>query len=345
MTSLLLRAAIRAAERGQVPDPVTRFGIRWLCRQRLKLKDPEATAEVTHNFLSQMERASVAEVPEQANSQHYEVPSEFFELMLGPALKYSSCYWGASETSLEAAEQAALERTCRNADLKDGQRVLELGCGWGSLTLHLSARYPNSAVVAVSNSHQQRQHILREAERRGLKNVRVITADINGFQPEQEFDRVVSVEMFEHVRNHQALLERISSWLKPEGKLTAHMFCTAGVPYAFEDEGEADWMARNFFSGGVMPSDDLMLRYQDHLVVERQWRWSGVHYQKTLEAWLDNLDARRKGATQILRNSGESEPEVAVERWRIFLMACSELFGFSQGQQWYVSHYRFRKRA
>jgi cyclopropane-fatty-acyl-phospholipid synthase len=345
MMSMVLKAAIRAAERGKVPDPVTRLGIRWLCAQRLKVREPEARSEATEEFLQRMRLASVAELPDEANVQHYEVPSGFFELVLGPALKYSSCYWGEDTQCLAAAEQAALERTCRNARIEDGQSILELGCGWGSLTLYLAARYPNSSVLAVSNSHKQREHILRAAKSRDLNNLRVVTADINEFEPEGTFDRAVSVEMFEHVRNHPVLLERVSHWLNPNGRLLVHLFCTAGIPYAYEDKDEGDWMARNFFSGGIMPSDDLMLRYQAHLLVERQWRWSGRHYQKTLEAWLQNLDKEREQATRVLGESGEIDPSVAIERWRIFLMACSELFGYSKGRQWYVSHYLFRKRS
>ena len=343
MISTILRASIWAAERGHLPDSLTRFGIRQLCRQRLRLEDPEDKAEVMEAFLQDMRRASVAELPEKANSQHYEVPSEFFELILGPALKYSSCYWAPATKDLATAEVLALERTCENAGIQNCQRILELGCGWGSLTLHLSSRYPQSEIVAVSNSKQQRDHIMRIAESLGLTNLQVITADVNTFQPDGFFHRVVSVEMFEHVRNHQALLKRISSWLEPQGRLLVHIFCTAGAPYPFEDEDEKDWMARNFFSGGIMPSDDLMLRYQEDLLVERQWRWSGLHYHKTLEAWLDLLDSRREEASLIFKKSGEAEPDIAVERWRIFLMACSELFAYSRGQQWYVSHYLFKK--
>lgn len=344
MLNFILRAAIEAAEKGQLPDSVTRLGIRWLCSQRLKTKDPEAKAEAMESFLHSMRKATVAELPEHANSQHYEVPPALFQLMLGPALKYSSCYWEPGTQTLAAAEISSLERTCRHAKIEDGHRILELGCGWGSLTLHLASRYPKSEIVAISNSHQQRRHILASARDRGLRNVEVITADINDFEPEGQFDRIVSIEMFEHVRNHTNLLERISTWLELDGRLLIHIFVTAGVPYAFEDEDEGDWMARNFFSGGIMPSDDLMLRYQDDLLVERQWRWSGVHYQKTLEAWLQNLDSERLVAEQVLGDSGDPDPERAVERWRMFLMACSELFGYSKGQQWYVSHYLFRKR-
>ena len=344
-TEALKRSIIRAAESELLPDRVLRFGIRRLLAGRLRITEPERSADEIHRFLERVESGPIALVPDKANAQHYEVPAEFFQFMLGPALKYSSCYWEGATQDLGSAEKNSLDRTCENALLSDGQRVLELGCGWGSLTLHMATRFPNSEIVAVSNSAGQRGYILEKARQAGLKNLEVITADINDFEPQGTFDRVVSVEMFEHLRNHALMLQRIERWLREEGRLLVHIFVTSGHPYLFEDEGEDDWMARNFFSGGVMPSDDLLLRYQNELVVERQWRWSGVHYQRTLEAWLARLDERREQAEGCLARSGEAQPKVAAQRWRMFLMACSELFGYDGGRQWYVSHYRFRKRA
>jgi cyclopropane-fatty-acyl-phospholipid synthase len=338
--------AIEAAERRWLPDPLLRAGIRTLCRQRLRSlgDDPESTAERIQAFRTRMAGEPVAAVPDLANQQHYEVPAAFFELMLGPARKYSCCYWDEAGGELAQAEQRALEKTCRHALLEQGQQVLELGCGWGSLSLFMARRFPESSVTAVSNSRSQRAYIEAEAERSGLTNLRVLTSDINDFQPQGAFDRVVSVEMFEHVRNHPLLLSRIQGWLAPGGRLLVHLFCGGGPPYSYEVEGPGDWMARNFFSGGVMPSDDLMLRCQDDLVVERQWRWSGTHYQRTLEAWLDRLDSRAEEAAHLLAQAGEKDPARAVARWRIFLMACSELFGYRGGRCWWVSHYRFAKR-
>jgi cyclopropane-fatty-acyl-phospholipid synthase len=343
----VVRGAIAAAERGWIPDPLIRAGIRAICRRRAKstTDDPELLAEATQDFLTDMSASPIAEAPELANAQHYEVPPDFFLNVLGPALKYSCCYWPSDrQTTLAEAEGEALRRTCDNALLVDGQRVLELGCGWGSLTLHMAANYPRSQVLAISNSVAQREFIQETARARGLSNVEVLTADINAFSPSGQFERIVSVEMFEHVRDHARLLERISHWLSPEGRLLVHVFCGAGPPYPYEDKGADDWMARNFFSGGVMPSDDLLLRYQRDLLVERQWRWSGEHYHKTLEAWLARLDQNRPQALATLSAAGERDAPQAVQRWRLFLMACSELFGYDHGRRWWVSHYRFRQR-
>lgn len=333
------RLGIELAERRWLPDGWIRRAIRGICKERWESTphQPEAAAEWTQRFLEAMRSSPVALLPQAANAQHYEVPPEFFRLMLGPALKYSCGYW-EGESDLQRSEQCALERTCQHAQLEDGQRVLDVGCGWGSLTLHLARRFPNSSVVAVSNSKTQKAFIDECCQREGLNRVEVVTADINTFEPPGQFDRMISVEMFEHVRNHEALLQRLSRHLGPEGVLLVHLFCSAGPSYAYEDEGSGDWMARHFFSGGIMPGDDLMLRYQRHLYVDRQWRWSGVHYQKTLEAWLKRLDGQRAAAEAVLGGSR------ALQRWRMFVMACSELFGYGGGNHWWVSHYRFRHR-
>jgi cyclopropane-fatty-acyl-phospholipid synthase len=335
--------AIAAAERGWLPDVAIRAGIRAICAQRLRSlgDDPEQTAETIEVFRQSMAGQPVAVSPDLANRQHYEVPAAFFELMLGPARKYSCAYWADPSSDLAGAEEEALSRTCRHAQLEDGQRILELGCGWGSLSLYVASRYPKSRLTAVSNSSSQKSFIETEARRRGLSNISVITADINDFQASGLFDRVISVEMFEHVRNHPRLLARIRRWMAPEARLLVHLFCGCGPPYSYEVEGPQDWMARHFFSGGVMPSDDLMLRCQDDLVVERHWRWSGRHYQRTLEAWLERLDRHAQQAVRCLAEAGEPDPRRAFQRWRMFVMACSELFGYEGGRRWWVSHYRF----
>jgi cyclopropane-fatty-acyl-phospholipid synthase len=342
----VLHFALDAAERGWLPDAAIRSGIREFCRRRLRglSADPEQRAEQTARFIRGNRSGLIAVGTDEANHQHYEVPSEFFALVLGPALKYSCCYFAAAKATLSDAEQASLDLTCSRAGLADGQRILELGCGWGSLTLHMAERYPNAAITAVSNSHTQREHIAARAAQRGIDNIQLVTSDINDFVAEGAFDRVVSVEMFEHVRNHALLLERIAGWLVPDGKLFVHIFCSGQQPYAFEDAGADDWMARNFFSGGVMPSDDLLLRYQGHLVLRRQWRWSGKHYQRTADAWLARLDSHRAEVEAVFRRAGARDPAMAARRWRIFFMACSELFGFDHGRRWWVSHYQFDKR-
>jgi cyclopropane-fatty-acyl-phospholipid synthase len=285
-------------------------------------------------------------LPHKANEQHYELPPEFFAHALGPHRKYSCCHWGPGVANLADAEEQALAITCERAQLADGQRILELGCGWGSLTLYMARRHPNSSIVAVSNSAPQREFILAEAARRGLSNVEVRTCDMNDFTTTRRFDRVVSVEMFEHMRNYARLFERIAGWLTDDGKFFMHIFVHRSVPYAFEDRGDDDWMSRYFFSGGIMPSAALPLVFQRHLGFERQWSWSGVHYEKTANAWLANLDARREQAMPILVSTyGAAQAPLWLQRWRMFFMACAELWGYHEGQEWFVSHYLFGRQV
>lgn len=341
--------AVNWIEQGLVPDGVIRAGVRRLARRRLaeiRADDAEAAAGQLEAFVSEMQRSPVALVPEKANEQHYEVPAAFFEVALGRHRKYSACYWPQGVASLDDAEAAALAATCERAGLTDGQRILELGCGWGSLTLWMAAQYPNARITAVSNSISQREYILGEAARRNLRNVTVLTSDMNRFNIGGRFDRVVSVEMFEHMRNWRELLARVHGWLEPGGRFFMHVFVHRSVPYAFEVRDESDWMSRHFFSGGMMPSDDLALRFQQHLTLVRRWRWDGTHYEKTANAWLANVDARRDEVLPVLAFTyGSAAAEHWLQRWRIFFMACAELFGYDRGQQWWVSHYLFERPA
>jgi cyclopropane-fatty-acyl-phospholipid synthase len=341
--------AIRLAERGAAPDALIRHGIRRLVRERLRelaTGDCEHVAASQQRFVAMMNGAPIAPVPELANEQHYEVPAEFFRYVLGRHRKYSCCHWSPEARTLDAAEAAALVATAQRAEIEDGMRVLELGCGWGSLSLWLAASFPRAAITAVSNSRSQREYIVAEAQRRELQNLRVITADANSFAIDERFDRVVSVEMFEHMRNYAALFERIAGWLQPNGAFFMHIFAHRSAPYEFVDQGPGDWMGRHFFSGGIMPSDDLPLHFQRDLVLAQRWRWSGTHYQKTADAWLDNIDRNREAVMPILAATyGERDAEVWRMRWRMFFMACAELFGFANGQEWGVSHYLFRKPA
>ncbi|GDY10609.1 cyclopropane-fatty-acyl-phospholipid synthase [Planctomycetia bacterium] len=339
----LLSLSLDAVERGLIPDVLTRAAIRRLCEQRLRDCDrgnDVANSRALEGFVESMRSGPIAPVPEKANEQHYELPPEFFAAVLGPHRKYSSCFWPTAETSLAEAEAASLEITCERADLADGQDVLELGCGWGSLSLWMAERFHNSRITAVSNSAPQRRFIETEAASRGLTNLRVITADINQFATDpHRFDRVVSVEMFEHMRNYERLLERIASWLRPDGKLFVHHFCHRQFAYPFETDGDTNWMGRCFFTGGLMPSENMLSHFNRHMTVIEQWRWDGTHYQRTSEAWLANLDAHRLEVLPILEATyGPEAAQRWFHRWRLFFLAVAELFGYANGTEWFVSH-------
>ena len=343
----LVSAATEAVERGWVPDPAVRWGIRRLCAERLRQQaaviNGSGDSAALARFIGRLQAAEIARVPEKANEQHYEVPAEFFRLMLGPRLKYSCCWWDDTVGSLAEAEERSLRLTADHAAIEDGMRILELGCGWGSLALWLAQHYPRCSIVSVSNSAGQRAFIEAAARERGLSNVSIVTADMNVFDTDRRFDRVVSVEMFEHMRNHSALLSRIARWLEPDGRLFVHVFCHWRFAYEFETEGAANWMGRHFFSGGLMPSVDLLPSIPSPFAIEGLWRWSGTHYAQTAEAWLANLDARSDEALHALQPArARGDASRWLLRWRIFLMACAELFGYAEGSEWGVAHYRFK---
>jgi cyclopropane-fatty-acyl-phospholipid synthase len=339
--------AIELCERGLLPDALVRLGMRRLLALRLAEESAgggEAEFERFRGVLAGLRRSAVALETARANEQHYELPAAFFEAVLGPELKYSCALWDECVSDLAEAERRMLALTCERAALVDGQQVLELGCGWGSLTLWMAARYPRSRITAVSNSASQREFILARAERRGLGNVEVITADANEFEAPGRYDRVVSVEMFEHMRNYAVLLERISRWLLPEGRLFVHVFCHRRLMYPFTTDRDDDWMGRYFFSGGLMPAEHTLLYFQRHLALEEQWRVSGRHYERTANAWLALLDARRDRVMPVLTGAyGSADAARWFRRWRMFFMACAELFGYRNGNEWMVSHYRFVK--
>ena len=335
----LFAATVQAFEAAPVPDLLRRQAVAWLvagARRRLA----RSPADIEQRFVEDMQGRPVAEHVEAANSQHYEVPSAFFEQVLGPRLKYSCSLYDERDDTLADAEVRALAETCEHAELKDGQSILELGCGWGSLSLWMAERYPNASITAVSNSRTQREHILARAAERGIGNLEVVTADMNVFATEKRFDRVVSVEMFEHMSNWRLLFERVRGWLKPEGRAFIHVFTHRSSPYRFEQGDKSDWIAQHFFTGGIMPSHGLVRRFPDLFQVEAEWVWSGTHYQQTAMDWLANFDARIDTIRPILKDTYGRDARLWEQRWRLFFLATAGLFGDSDGREWQVSHYR-----
>ncbi len=338
----LISSAIRAAERAPLPDPLTRMGIEFLVgRTRRKLAG--ASSQEEEEFARAMTEHPIAEHADAANEQHYELPPEFFALTLGPHRKYSCCLYPTGVETLAEAELLALEESVAHADLTDRQSILELGCGWGSLTLFMAERFPHSTITAISNSIPQRIYVEARAAERGLANVRVITADMNSFMAEGTYDRVVSVEMFEHMSNWRGLLERIRAWLRPEtGRLFIHVFSHKHSPYRFDHKNDADWIAQHFFTGGIMPSHGLLRHFPDCFVVEQDWRWSGLHYQKTAVDWLARFDENSERIDRILDEVYGTDAGLWRQRWRLFYLATGGLFGHSGGAEWGVSHYLLR---
>jgi cyclopropane-fatty-acyl-phospholipid synthase len=337
----MIAAATRFAEIAPVPDTLSLMAIDFLCaRTAGKLRNEPSDAEA--RFAAEMDGFSIALHTDAANEQHSDLPAEFFSLALGPRRKYSSCLYTDGVETLAGAEVKALEETVAHADLADNQDILELGCGWGSLTLFMAERFPSSRITAVSNSHSQREYITGEAQRRGLTNVRVITADMNVFTTEGAFDRIVSVEMFEHMSNWRGLLTRVRGWIKPDGKLFLHVFSHRAQPYRFETSDKSDWIAQYFFTGGIMPSHGLIRHFGDLFEVEQDWRWSGEHYRRTAMHWLENFDANAGEIKTLMQKTYGADAAVWTRRWRLFFLATAGLFGHKGGEEWGVSHYRLK---
>ena len=336
-------------EKDLLPECIIRFGIRRLLKQRIQ--------EITHTEISSssakiqayadaLKKSPIAESTQAANEQHYEIPAEFYQKCLGKNLKYSGCLYPTGRESLSEAEDAMLALYAERAELINGQNILELGCGWGSLSLYMAKHYPNSHITGVSNSSSQKEYIDNQARLRGLTNITIITCDMNVFtQPSSTYDRVVSIEMFEHMKNYKLLLARIAAWLKADGKLFVHIFTHCKYPYHFEAKDNSDWMARYFFTGGQMPSHDLLSYFQDDLKLSKDWKVNGTHYQKTAEDWLLNMKENKKTLMPFFHQTYGKDAVKFWAYWKIFYMSCAELWGFNSGNEWLVSHYLFEKRS
>lgn len=333
-------------DRGLIPDGLVRAGIRSRLRRRIAAESAGTTEERHERFrafVRGLRESPIAIETDKANEQHYELPARFFELALGANLKYSGCYWPAGVETLDQAEEAMLDLTCRRAGIEDGMRVLDLGCGWGSLSFYVKRRFPRCKVLAVSNSLPQREFIEAKRDRLGLTDLDVVTADANAFDTDRRFDRIVSVEMFEHMKNYRSLLARLAGLLDPDGRLFVHIFSHREIAYHYEPGN--DWIGRNFFTGGTMPSDHLLHHFQDDLVLDDHWRVGGEHYERTANAWLANMDGRKAEIMPVLEEAYAADAPAWFNRWRVFFMACAELWGLDGGSQWIVSHYRFRPRT
>lgn len=328
---------------GLVPDFLIRLGVRKLSMQRLK--EEYSKDHGIEWFVEQLSHGDIAEKTEAANEQHYEVPSEFFQYALGPNLKYSCCLFDDMTMSLEQAENAMLELYTKRAELQDGMTILDLGCGWGSLSLFLAKKYPNSKIIGVSNSSTQKLHIDQVAKERGIKNLEIRTCDINELELEERFDRIMSIEMFEHMRNYKQLLKKVASWLKDEGKVFIHIFTHKDLPYFYEVRDSTDFMTKYFFEGGIMPSTDMLRHFDEHLQMVNSWKVNGKHYAETSERWLQNMDNNRREVLACFKNAYGNRYKAWFEYWRVFFIACAEFFKMNDGNEWFVTHYLLEKKS
>ncbi len=343
----MIKTLINWIEQGYVPDSMIRMGIRKLCQQRLieeKAFDVEQASDRYFKFLEELKQSPLAIDTDKANEQHYEVDADFYHYALGARRKYSSCYYHDNE-SLDEAEENMLALYLERGGFIDGQDILELGCGWGSITLYLAENLPHSKIIGVSNSNSQRRYIMGKAQEKGFDNVEIVTCDINDLSMDKQFDRVISIEMFEHVRNYENLFSNIADWLKVDGKLFVHVFCHRFLMYPFIAEGDDNWMAKHFFSGGQMPAADTFLHFQQKLRIEQRWMNSGQHYEKTSNHWLENMDQNKAQIMPIFERVYGVDAKMWFQRWRIFFMSCAELFGYDEGREWMVAHYLFQKQA
>ena len=335
---------IQAVEKGLVPHFILKMGIRNLLKKRL--------AEIQENshfhkqgIIEKLDKIPMAIETDIANQQHYELPTKFFTYVLGKNLKYSCSFYSKTVKSLDEAEDNMLNLYCERTQLKDGMHILELGCGWGSLTLFMARKFPKAHITAISNSKSQCQFIENKMKAQSLNNVKVITTDINDFHIQEQFDRVISIEMFEHVRNYKSLFKNIKKWLKDDGKLFVHIFCHKEATYFFETKGDDNWMGKYFFTGGIMPSFDLFEKVQNDLKLIEKWKINGVHYQKTSQAWFFKMAENKEQIMEVMKQTyGKSEAYRWFNRWKIFFASCAELFGYDNGHEWFVGHYLFEKK-
>ncbi len=348
MNSKFVTTLIALADQGLLPASMIRTGIHLLNRKRLhaeRREDVTSQQQAKNWFINEMRKSPIALETGKANEQHYELPPAFFQSVLGQRMKYSGCYWPPGVENLNDAETAMLRLTCHRAKVGDGMDILELGCGWGAVSFWMAEQYPDSRILAVTNSQLQADFIHARCEEKSISNLEVVKMDMNDFGIDRRFDRVISVEMFEHMRNWHQLMKRIYKWLKPAGKCFVHVFTHREFPYFYETGGADDWMGRHFFTGGMMPSDDLFLYFQKYLLIEGHWRVDGTHYQKTANAWLKNLEEHKEDILPVLAEVyGTGQEKLWFQRWRIFFMACAGLWGFRNGTEWMISHYRFKKR-
>ncbi|MFA8342458.1 MAG: cyclopropane-fatty-acyl-phospholipid synthase family protein [Rhodothermaceae bacterium] len=335
-------------ETGIVPDPLLRLGIRKLLQERLKSEKKENKERQKEHFVTLvnfLKESKIAINTADANKQHYEVPTEFYKLVLGEHLKYSSCYWADDTETLSEAEENMLNITCQRAGIKDGEEILDLGCGWGSLSFYIAMNYPNCKVTSLSNSATQKEYIENKKVALKVDNIDVITSDVNHFKSDKKFDRIVSIEMFEHMRNYKQLFNKLHKLLVTDGKLFVHIFTHNKFAYLFEVKDQTDWMSQYFFTGGIMPSDDLLLYFATDFEILNHWVVNGKHYEKTANQWLKNFDQNKLRIKEIFTQTyGEQESEKWFNYWRVFFMSCAELWGYNQGNEWLISHYLFEKR-
>ena len=331
--------------RGLIPDFLLRRGVRGQGKQRLRMMENSDLEKEYKNFLKEASSGEIAVHTDDANNQHYEVNSDFFQYCLGENLKYSCCYWNDDTFSLDDAEDIMLDMYCKRSKIEDGMNILDIGCGWGSLSLYLAKKYPKSKVTGVSNSSSQKMFIDGVAADRNLRNLKIVTKDINYFDTEDKFNRIISIEMFEHTKNSKKLMNSINDWLKPNGMFFMHVFAHKDNPYYFDTSQDNAWMAKYFFTGGMMPNHNLFRDLESNLDYQKSWMLSGTHYEKTSNAWLDKMDLNKQNIIELFKkNNGNAIAKRKFHFWRLFFIACAEIFGYDNGAEWVVSHHLFKKR-